>query len=496
MYLFLLSRRYLFSRPIMSAAITLAVMLSVFILIVVRSVFQGFGDQMKNMIKGTTAHLIIGSENPLNLAYARSIAEDIEALPGVVGTAPFVETMAMYQSQNMYGANTNFLKVKAIDPVKEASVGDFERYLMREDLLNKVLGSLFPQKVRIPRPKERQPYTTEEIQRLFSEAHRDKLWEARKKELLQYAPQKATSLNKKLPVPLVAGIQTIIAGRLRIGHMVQLTTYSPQKGEIKNGDFIVVGAFHSGLFEEDLNTVYIPLMAGCELVDSFDENLPDEDGFIMGGYRMSGVGVTLTDYDGEKARIGGSIGNDVLRKYALQMRKAAPTGPSFDATLKTWEESKRTLLQAVEIEKGIVTLIIFILVIFVGAIIFLILTLNVSEKRKDIGILKAIGSHYQGIMAIFLIYGAIICTIGMVLGFCSGLVFCHYINDVHDAIYNVTGWRLFPPDIYYLDRIPVSITLWDLGLIAGFTVLFSFLGSLLPAIVAARQSPIKAIHYE
>ena len=63
-------------------------------------------------------------------------------------------------------------------------------------------------------------------------------------------------------------------------------------------------------------------------------------------------------------------------------------------------------------------------------------------------------------------------------------------------IYAWTRWRLFPPDIYYMDRIPVAIKLRDLVMITGFTVLGGFLGSLLPALWAARQDPIGAIHSE
>jgi lipoprotein-releasing system permease protein len=120
----------------------------------------------------------------------------------------------------------------------------------------------------------------------------------------------------------------------------------------------------------------------------------------------------------------------------------------------------------------------------------------VSEKRRDLGILKAVGAHDANVLTIFLLHGGTICCVGLVLGFLSGLLFCHSINTIHDFIHEQTGWQLFPPDIYYLDRIPVSIKWWDLAQISGFTVLFAFLGSLLPATWAARQDPIQAIRFE
>ncbi len=485
MYLLFLAKRYLFSRKIMSTAVIIAVTLAVFVLIVVRSVFQGFGDQMREMIKGSTAHLIVRSYNPMNLAYPEELAGAIESNPeledAVKGTSPFVETMAMYHLHNKFGSSMNFLQVRGVNPLDEARVGEFEHYLLpKDETIHYILNPLSS----IPRPKERKALSSEQITALFGSEQRDRLWNRCK---ARRAPEEAAALEKKLPIPLIAGIQALINGRLGYGELVQLTTYSPHTGEIKEIDCIVTGAFHTGLFEQDLRTVYIPLGAACEFAELYDENLLDVDGFPAGGYRVSGLGIALNDYDNDKKRVQKVIREEILPAFLKRTS-------SFEATITTWEESKKNLLQAVEVEKGIVTMIIGILVLFVGAIIFLILTLNVSEKKRDIGILKAIGA--RGIVFLFLFYGGVICVLGLAFGFTSGILFCHYINDIHDFIFAQTGWQLFPPDIYYMDKIPVSIKPLDLIIITGFTVLSGFLGSLLPALAAARQDPIQAIHYE
>ncbi len=480
----------------------LAVVFAVFILVVVRSIFEGFGDEMRQMVRGTTAHLVTASDLPMNLPYADEIAEDLRSIPHVVGASPYIEIVAMKKAPHRRGPYSTYLHIRGIDPVHEADVGDLEYYLLRQKDLDRIrLRHMDDMTHPIGRALSREPLTAKEIRYLFSSEHRDKLWQEYKKRAERFGldPEAARVLDRKLPPPIVVGIQAILGGLVRYGSIVQLTTFSPQKEEVKIGEFLVVGAFHTGLFEVDQRTVYMPLGAACEFADVFDETLPDEFGEPVGGWRVSGVGVAVDDYEAHKDEVIQAIRRivgDKTTTYRQRLWSAGTITRDFVAQTETWEERKKTLLRAVKIEKLIVSLIIGLLTVFVGAIIFLILTLNVSEKRRDLGILKAVGSHGRAVFTIFLLHGGTICFVGLVLGFLSGLIFCQHINAIHDFIYEQTGWKLFPPDVYYLDRIPVSIKVGDLAQISGFTVLFAFLGSLLPAIWAARQDPIQAIRFE
>ncbi len=495
MYLLFIARRYLLARWIMSGAAVVAVVLAVFTLIVVRSVFQGFGDQMRDMVRGTSSDLIVTTVKPMNLPFAEEIGAEIRKLPQVTGVAPYVETMAMFQAQTFAGPLTDYLLVKGIDPVREADVGKFARYLLRDEELARILRN---EDEPITRPEDRAPFTKEEIVRLFSAAHRDRIWQAHKEQYARHAPEKAALWETKLPPPVILGIQAIIGpGRLAsFGSVIQLTTYSPQKGELRTGEFLVVGAFHTGLFENDRRSLYMPLGAACEFIDLYDPELPDADNFAAGGWRVSGIQVAVQDYRSLMAPTSRTIESEILPRYVQRILGAPSRVGLFRPYTESWEGRKRNLLRAVEVEKGIVTLIIGIVDAFVGAIIFLILTLSVIEKRRDIGILKAVGSPSSHVFTVFIIHGSAICVAGLAFGFLSGLAFCEHINAIHDVIYAWTEWRLFPPDIYYMDRIPVAIKLWDLIMISGFTVLGGFLGSLLPALWAARQDPIAAIHSE
>ncbi len=494
MCLFFLARRYLLARWIMSGAATLAVLLAVFSLVVVRSVFEGFGDQMREMVRGTNSHLVVVTAQPMNLPYGEEIADAIEKIDHVRGAAPYIETVAMLQTRTAMGQRTDYVQLKGVDPVREARASDFAYYLLRDQ----DLFTAFERRGRrLGRARDRPPLSAEEIMEIFSRERRDRLWEKYRRRLAEFDPKGAERLSEKLPPPCIVGIQALVGfgSPIRFGEPIQLTTYSPQSGRVVTGEFLVVGAFHTGLFEVDLRTVIVPLQAACEFLELYDETLPDADGFPAGGYRVSGVQVALDDYERYKDQVIEAVGR-ALTPFYKRLLRASERSKLFEPLTMTWEQRKRNLLRAVRIEKGIVSLILGILVIFVGAIIFLILTLNVTEKRRDIGILKAVGATSRSIFAIFLIHGSTICLVGLILGFFAGLAFSENINTIHDMIRRSTGFQLFPPDVYYLDRIPVSIKLRDLGLISSLTVLFGLLGSLLPAYWAARQDPIEAIRFE
>ena len=137
-----------------------------------------------------------------------------------------------------------------------------------------------------------------------------------------------------------------------------------------------------------------------------------------------------------------------------------------------------------------------LIVAFTACMILLMLILTVIEKRRDIGILLALGATPGGIVGIFLINGLALTVAGTAAGLLCGYVFCANINPIHDWLYTVTGIQLFPPDVYDLDRIPISFRTTEVLLSVTPALLLGFLASLIPAVWASRRDPIEAIHHE
>ncbi len=162
----------------------------------------------------------------------------------------------------------------------------------------------------------------------------------------------------------------------------------------------------------------------------------------------------------------------------------------------TWRDKQASFLQAVQIERYIQVVIMSLMVVIAGFSIMAILWLMVREKTRDIGVLISLGATRAGIVRIFLLNGLIIGLVGSGLGLLIGWVVSINLNAIEDWIYAVFQWRVFPPDIYYLDQLPHKedpVTFITMALIAAAV---SLVAALWPAIKAARLDPVEALRYE
>ena len=169
-------------------------------------------------------------------------------------------------------------------------------------------------------------------------------------------------------------------------------------------------------------------------------------------------------------------------------------GPRF--LVKTWEDEQRTLLAAVAMESFLQGLIMSLILIVAEFFIFALLTTIVNERRRDIGILKAIGYTRRQICVAFLLVGMAIGAGGGLLGAAGGMLFSRHINSIRLFIRSLTGFDPFPADIYYLTKIPSHVDAMTVAVTAGGAILCSLLFSLIPALRAARLDPVQTLHFE
>ena len=181
-------------------------------------------------------------------------------------------------------------------------------------------------------------------------------------------------------------------------------------------------------------------------------------------------------------------------KTAIQ-RYESSIGPKF--RISTWEDKRRTFLRALWLERRIITIILFFVILIAGFLILSILHTTVITKTKDIGILKSIGGSVGGIMSIFLLNGLFIGILGSALGTVAGLLITKNINAIEDFLHRLIGFRLFPSNIYYLDRVPViEDPFWSIICICLVSIAISFGASAYPAWKASRMNPVEALRYE
>jgi ABC-type lipoprotein release transport system permease subunit len=164
--------------------------------------------------------------------------------------------------------------------------------------------------------------------------------------------------------------------------------------------------------------------------------------------------------------------------------------------IMTWEEQRKTFVEAVGMERFMMALILSLILIVAEFFIFAIVTTMVNERRRDIGILKAVGFTRGQICLIFLLVGLAIGVAGAGLGVGAGLVFADHINAIRAFIRATIGFDPFPPDIYYFKDIPTHVSALSVALTAGGAVVCSLLFSIIPALRAARVDPVQTLHYE
>jgi len=231
--------------------------------------------------------------------------------------------------------------------------------------------------------------------------------------------------------------------------------------------FVLAGKFKSGMYDFDKNYVYIPLAVAQELIGSKEKDA------------VTGISVKLDDY-----------------RYANQVRDQLQAALGFEYYVQTWEDARKTFLTAVMMERHVMAFILFFIIVVAGFNILAILTMIVLEKSKDIGVLKALGATTQGIMSIFLLNGLLIGSIGASVGVAIGLSIIFRINWLENFLYITTGWRPFPPEVYYFNQIPTVVNPGGIILTIGIAIASSVLFSIYPALRAARLDPVETLRYE
>ena len=265
-------------------------------------------------------------------------------------------------------------------------------------------------------------------------------------------------IGNKAPVYVGKGI----ADRLGLQSGDRLRLMNPLDNQIYLGmptvlDGRVAGVFETRILDFDQTYVFVPLGVGQALFKSMDT------------------------FDGIDFRLTSSARKDTMKALILSK---APAG----AVVSGWEEMHQTLFQAMQMEKLGSMVVLSLIVIVACFNIASTLTMLVLEKIREVGILKTIGFSQVRIGNIFRLQGIFIGGFGLLLGGGLGLLFVLGQGRL--------GLIRLPETIYFVQSLPVAISLTDVITIFLIAVIIIALAVYFPSREARRLLPTEAIQYE
>lgn len=415
-----------------------------FVLCGATSVMGGFAADLKRKILGNNAHIVVDQTSQAPFTDGEPLVEKIRKSPHVIGASPVLYGEVMITSNsNLAGVVVRGIEPKTIGTVIDLpvniEVGKLE-YLEKPDMLLHL-----PEKEIIGLGPGGEPYTKGPESFIF-----------------EYDP----ITREKLPPPpirpgIVVGRELAKTLHVYVGDEVTLISPLGDLGPMgvmpKTKRFRIAAVFFSGMYEYDASHVYTTLDSAREY-------------FGMAG-KVSAIDVKVDDADLQDfdfVAFEQTIGRSELR-------------------VRDWRGINKNLFSALKVEKLVVVLVLTLMTVAASFCIICTLLLLVTEKTKDIAVLKALGASDGMILRTFILEGVVVGVLGTFLG-------------VSSATASFKGLEWFgvrlDPDVYYIDRLPVAVNPSDFALVAVSAIVICTLATVYPALAASSIRPVDGLRFE
>lgn len=424
---FFLALRYLKPKRTFISIITLisvlGVTLGVTVLILVISVMTGFDRELRQKVIDFDAHILVTSEDILK--DWRPLKAQIDKLPGVVATAPYVQGPVIVEFQTRRLAPM----IRGIDPKQEESVVPLRKFVKygKLDLDNEsvVLGIDLARKLQI-------------------------------------------SVGDKLTIYSPGNLGQILDGIKKLENAKgeqEKDAVDELRDVILPKELTVTGIFETGHYVHDSEFLLVPLHIGQELYGLGDS--------------LHGITVKTADpYGAERVK---------------EEIEPLLTAPQF---AQTWIDMNRQYFEAVRLERTVMFfLLFFIVVVAAFGIMSTLITVTV-QKRREIGIVKALGANISQIIWVFLGQGTVVGFFGTLAGLGLGMTLIRYRNEFSHWLASTLHIEIFPREVYQFSEIPAQVVPYDVTVICISAFLICAIAALIPAYFAARLDPVKALRYE
>ncbi len=187
------------------------------------------------------------------------------------------------------------------------------------------------------------------------------------------------------------------------------------------------------------------------------------------GNAVSAIAVTVADPD-----LAPAVGERIEAALGYPFR------------IETWQVQNESLFRALRLEKLGMALVIFFIMLVAAFNIVGTLTMVVTFKTREIGILQAMGLPADAIGRIFVAQGGFVGLVGTSCGVALGLLLAMV----------GSGFIRLDPSVYFIDHLPIRVEAIDVLVIAAAALALAVAAGILPARRAARLTPVDAVRAE
>lgn len=272
--------------------------------------------------------------------------------------------------------------------------------------------------------------------------------------------------------PPESGLPPVVLGS-RLARVMQVFT----------GDTVTIGSFDNLEVDTFLGTA--PKMMQFEVTDQFTTGMYDAD--ARNAYTSLEAAQSLMGYTADDDVSGIEIRTvDAGQATAIADVIRQRLGLTYDVS--SWATTNASLFSALKLEKLAMGVILFLIVLVAAFNIISTLVMVVADRTREIGILKSMGMTDGAILRVFMLQGAWIGVVGTIVGTLLGLGLCWAV-DTFDLI-------RIPPDVYFVDRLPVSLHVMDVVTIVAASIAVAFVATIYPSLQASSLEPVEAIRRE
>jgi lipoprotein-releasing system permease protein len=255
---------------------------------------------------------------------------------------------------------------------------------------------------------------------------------------------------------------------LKVGDKINLMSsafVSTPLGSLpKQESFIIAGTFTTGFLEFDENIVFLEIKDALSI---FDKEEKDQN-----------LEIYLKD----------------PLKSNLVKRNIEKINPNY--FIYTWSDLNKSFFSALKVERNVMFIILTLIVIVAAFNIISGLTILIKNKTKEIAILKTLGLSNNSIRKSFFLTGFSIGFFASISGIILGIIFSYNIEKIRIILSKVFNLEIFPPDIYFLEKLPSEISFFSILIIFILSLTVSAIASYLPALSISKMKTFRALKYE